>query len=88
MTRCQQVNVWVGCQDPESIMLSPEGLHPRTLGHIPHADALVLAVGDDEVLTDQSQVTHVAVRYDTPVTSWLLHHHSSKVLEPHYLNGP
>ena len=48
--RGQQVYVWVRRQDPEPVVLPPERLHARALGHVPHPDGLVLAVGDDQVL--------------------------------------
>ena len=42
MAGSQEVNLGVGSQDPEAVVLSPEGLHPCALAHVPHTDALVL----------------------------------------------
>ena len=50
---CQEVDFRVGSKNPESVMLPPEGLHARALGHIKYPDALVLRVGHDQVLQQQ-----------------------------------
>jgi len=50
----QQVDLRVGRQDPKAVVLPPEGLHPCALGHVPHPDALVLRVGDDDVLYESA----------------------------------
>ena len=42
MASSQQVDLGVRGHDPEPIVLPPERLHARALGHVPHADALVL----------------------------------------------
>lgn len=51
LTSSKQVEVWVGTQDPETIMIPPEGLHAGPLGHVPHPDAFVFRVRQDELLT-------------------------------------
>ena len=38
-------------QHPEAIVVPAEGLHSGPFGHVPHSDALVLRVGQDELLT-------------------------------------
>ena len=49
-------------QHPEAIVVPAEGLHSGPLGHIPHADALVLRVGQDELLARVEDGTgHVVV---------------------------
>lgn len=50
MTGGKQVDLRVCSQDPEAVMLAAEGLRARALGHVPHANALVLRVGYDDVL--------------------------------------
>lgn len=51
LTGSKQVEVRVSSQHPEAIVVPAEGLHPGPLGHVPHPDALVLRVGQDELLT-------------------------------------
>mmetsp|Transcript_5766 Transcript_5766/g.11358 ORF Transcript_5766/g.11358 Transcript_5766/m.11358 type:complete len:267 (+) Transcript_5766:230-1030(+) len=50
MPRGEEVGVGVRAEDPEAVVLAAEGLHTLPLGHVPHADRLVLRVGDDELL--------------------------------------
>ncbi len=50
MACCEEVDFWVGRQDPESVVLPPESLHGCALGEVPHSDALVLRVGHNHVL--------------------------------------
>lgn len=50
VSSCQQIDLRVSRQDPEPIVLPSEGLHPCSLAHVPHADALVLRVTDYQVL--------------------------------------
>lgn len=50
VSRGQQVDLRVGGQDPEAVVLAPEGLHARALAHVPHTDALVLRIGHNDVL--------------------------------------
>lgn len=50
LTSSKQVEIGVSAEHPESIMVPPEGLHPSPLRHVPHPDALVLRVGQDELL--------------------------------------
>lgn len=40
----------MSAQHPETVVVPAEGLHSRPFGHIPHSDALVLRVGQDELL--------------------------------------
>ena len=40
----------MGGEDPEAVVLPPERLHGSTLAHVPHANCLVLRVGDDELV--------------------------------------
>lgn len=49
-TSSKQVEVRVSPQNPEAIMVPSESLHSRPFGHIPHPDALVLRVRQDEFL--------------------------------------
>ena len=51
MSCCKQVELGVGSQGPESVVLTAERLHSRALGHVPNTDALVLCHGNDELLT-------------------------------------
>lgn len=49
-------------QNPEAIVVPAEGLHSGSFGHIPHPDALVLRVGQDELLARVEDGTgHVVV---------------------------
>lgn len=49
-------------ENPEAIMVPPEGLHPSPFGHIPHPDALILRIGKDELLSWMEDGTgHVVV---------------------------
>lgn len=49
-------------QHPEAIVVSTEGLHTGPFGHIPHPDALVLGVGQNELLARMEDGTgHVVV---------------------------
>lgn len=50
VTSSKQVEVWVSTQHPEAIMVPPKGLHPSSFGHVPNPNALVLRVGQDELL--------------------------------------
>lgn len=50
LTCGEEVEVGVRAQHPEAVVVPPEGLDARPLGHVPHADALVLRVGQDELL--------------------------------------
>ena len=52
MACCKQIDFRMGAEDPESVVLPPESLHAGTFGHVKDADALVLGVGDDQVLHD------------------------------------
>ena len=58
----EQVDLGVRGHDPEAVVLAPECLHARPLGHVPHADALVLAVAHDDVLRRM----HPRARITTP----------------------
>jgi hypothetical protein len=49
-TSGEQVQLRMGSQGPEAIVLTTEGLNSRTLGHVPDANALVLGNRDDELL--------------------------------------
>lgn len=49
-TSSKQVEVWVSPQHPEAIVVPTEGLDSGPLGHIPHPNALILRVGQDELL--------------------------------------
>lgn len=61
-TSSKQVEVRVSPQHPEAIVVPAEGLHSGPFGHIPHPDALVLRVGQDELLTRVEDGTgHVVV---------------------------
>eukprot|EP00955_Chlamydomonas_euryale_P057081 356656-Chlamydomonas_euryale.AAC.7 len=46
----QQVDLWVAGHDPEAIVLAAERLRAGALRHVPHAHALVLGVGHNQVL--------------------------------------
>ena len=46
----EEVEGGVGGDDPESVVLPPEGVQAGPLGRVPHPDGLVLGVGDDQVL--------------------------------------
>lgn len=49
-------------QHPEAIVVPAEGLHSGPFGHIPDPDALVLGVGEDELLARVEDGTgHVVV---------------------------
>jgi hypothetical protein len=67
----EQVDRGVRGEHPEAVVLAAEGLHADALGHVPHAERLVLAVGDDEVGLGVEEhardVVHVpAERVDLP----------------------
>lgn len=51
ITCSKQVEVGVSPQHPEAIVVPAEGLHSGSLGHVPHPDAFVLRVGENELLT-------------------------------------
>lgn len=62
LTGSKQVEVWVSAQHPETVMVPAEGLHSSPFGHVPHTDALVLGVGQDELLARVEDGTgHVVV---------------------------
>ena len=50
VTGSEQVESGVAGQDPEPVVLSPEGVEAGPLAHVPHSDGLVLAVGEDQLL--------------------------------------
>lgn len=50
LTCSKQVEVWVGTQHPEAVVITAEGLYSGPFGHVPHPDALVLRVGQNELL--------------------------------------
>ncbi len=61
-TSSKQVEVWVSTKHPEAIMVPSEGLHSGPFGHIPHTDAFVLRVGQDELLARvEDSAGHVVV---------------------------
>ena len=61
-TCCEKVEGWVGCHDPESVVVPPEGLEGCPLGHVPHPDRLVLRVGQDQLLPRvERHARHVVV---------------------------
>lgn len=61
-TGSKQVEVRVSTEHPEAIVVPAEGLHSGPLGHVPHPDALVLRVGQDELLARVEDGTgHVVV---------------------------
>ena len=41
---------WMSCHDPESIVLPSEGIETGAFSQIPNANALVLRIGQDELL--------------------------------------
>lgn len=49
-TSSKQVQVGMGSQHPEAVVVPAEGLDAGPLGHVPHSDALILRVGQDELL--------------------------------------
>lgn len=52
----------MSAQHPEAIVVPAEGLDSGPLGHVPHPDALVLRVGQDELLTGvEDSAGHVVV---------------------------
>lgn len=51
MASCQQIDLWMSCKDPKSVMFPSKGLNTSALRHIPSPNGLVLAVADDEVLS-------------------------------------
>lgn len=62
LTSSEQVEVGVRPQHPEAVVVPAEGLHSGPFGHVPHADALVLGVGQDELLARVEDGTgHVVV---------------------------
>lgn len=50
LTGSKEVEVGVSAQHPEAVVVTAEGLHAGPLGHVPHPDALVLRVGQNELL--------------------------------------
>lgn len=49
-------------QHPETVVISAKGLDACPLGHVPHTDALVFRVGQDELLTGVKHGTgHIVV---------------------------
>ena len=58
----EEVEGGVGGDDPESVVLPPEGVQAGPLGRVPHPDGLVLGVGDDQVLPRvEDDAGHVVV---------------------------
>ena len=51
MTSSEQVKLWMGRENPESIMFASEGLDSSALSHVPHTDGLVFADRQNEFLT-------------------------------------
>lgn len=64
MTSCQQVHFRVGCQDPEPVMLAPEGLNSSALGQIPYSDTFVLRVGHYHILPQQILLSTYKLKQD------------------------
>ncbi len=74
MSGRQQINLRVAGQDPEPVVLAAERLDARALRHIPNPNALVLRVGDDEILKFSGQRgTECHQRYAScrPVTPYM-----------------
>jgi len=57
MTSSKQIERRVGSQHPEAFMFTSERMQASTFGHVPHTDALVLRVGENEFLTWVKQHT-------------------------------
>ena len=49
-TCCEDVECWVCRHHPEPVVLASEGVQTGALRHVPHTDALVLTVAQDELL--------------------------------------
>ncbi len=43
VTRSEEVEGWMRCQDPEAVALSAESLNGGALAHVPDTNGLVLA---------------------------------------------
>ena len=50
MSSSEKVDFWMCSKNPESVMLSSKCLNSSPLAHIPHSDAFVFRVWDDDVL--------------------------------------
>ena len=74
MTSRKEVDLGVGGQDPEAVVLAPEGLHACALGHVPHADALVLRVGHNDVLRERSNCSEPKPIGSSPATARAVPH--------------
>ena len=80
----EQVEGRMRRQDPVALVLAPERVQARALRHVPHADRLVLRVGQDQLLPRVEQhARHVVVVATTSVhfprlreTKHALHTHS------------
>ena len=51
VTSSKQVESRVTSHHPKPVMLPPESMQTGPLGHVPHSDGFVLAVGQDEFLS-------------------------------------
>ena len=51
VTRGEQIEAGVAGEDPEPVVLPPEGVEAGPLAHVPDSDGLVLGVGQDQFLT-------------------------------------
>ena len=50
MACSKEVEGGVAGDDPEPVVLPPEGVKAGPLAHVPHPDRLVLTVGEDQLL--------------------------------------
>lgn len=61
-TSSEQVEVGMSSKHPEAVVVPAEGLDACPLGHVPHSDALILRVGQDELLARvEDSAGHVVV---------------------------
>lgn len=61
-TSSKEVEIWVGSENPEAIMVPSKGLNPGPFGHVPHPDALILRIGEDKLLAWMEDSTgHIVV---------------------------
>lgn len=50
VARSEQIDLWVGGNDPESIVITRERLNRSALVQVPYPDGFIFADGEDEIL--------------------------------------
>ena len=65
MANGKEIVLGMGGDNPEPVVLTADGLHARALLHVPHANGLILAVANDELLSRMENNTRNIVEMTT-----------------------